>query len=469
MVFIPASSRSSGSFGQLLGLGLGDKGAIVVMGLILGLLLFLYFLPSREGINPSVPPIDREVAHVDAFRPSGQILKRIRDETAADRSVINADAMQHLLKLALNVTPDIAEALNMPEHQIDIDDLRAHPERFRGRYIWFKGQLDHFEPTQTTHPVHGYKIYEGDLRIPRQDGKPPDVVFFYVSKPTEGKIETGDFARIEGYFMKLRDDHLLAKASRGPLLIGKQLKKAYPDWQAIDSLDHAVLERVENPIWKNDEWIHTRDAWRTLPESEDVPLWHLASFASHQAEKLTSEKIAELPYFMDEKMLAEFKHGSRDQGTAVRIKGRFAYSRIVKADVNPIGIDHWSVVWVQLPRLGGKAVPIWITKDIGNKWRRLEDVEAVAYYFRNFHYRSLDERDLFTPLFVAAVIKPVVLPTNPLNSVLGYCFMAIVLLLIVLIFMMYRNTVKQTRKHESELVSRRRRRRSRQLQEASQT
>ena len=439
------------------------------MGLLLGLVLFLYLLPNHEGVNPSVPPIDREIANVEAFQPSRQILKKIRDATTADRSVINADAMQHLLKLALNVTPDIAEALKMPERQIPIDDFRAHPDRFRGHYLWFKGQLTHFEPTQTKHPIHGYKIYEGNLQVPRQDDNPPDVVFFYVSKPVDTELKTGDFVRIEGYFMKLRDDHLLAKAEKGPLLIGRQLKRAHPDWEAVDQLDHSVLERVENPIWKNDEWIHTRDAWVRLSESENIPLWHLASFANHQTSRLTEEERRQVPHFVDEKMLAEFKHGSRDQGTAVRIKGRFAYSRIVKADVNPVGIKYWSVVWVQLPRLGGKAVPVWITKDIGDEWRRLQDVELLAYYFRNFHYRSLNDTERFTPLFVAADIKPVALPTNPLNSVLAYCFMAIVLLLIAVIFKMYRTNVVQTRQHESELVARRRRRRGRQLQEASQT
>ena len=440
------------------------------MGLLLGLVLFLYLLPNHEGMNSSVPPVEREVANVEAFQPSRRILKKVTDATAADRSVINADAIQHLLKLALNVTPDIAEALKMPERQVAIDDLRAHPDRFRGHYLWFKGQLDHFEPTQTKqHPVHGYKIYEGDLRVPRQDRNPPDVVFFYVSKPADTELKTGDFVRIEGYFMKLRDEHLLAKAEKGPLLIGRQLKRAYPDWQAVDQLDHSVLERVENPIWKNDEWIHTRDAWLRLSQSEDIPLWHLASFAMYQTDRLTEEERRRVPYFMDEKMLAEFKHGSRDQGTSVRIKGRFAYSRIVKADVNPVGIDYWSVVWVQLPRLGGKAVPVWITKDIGDKWGRLQDVELLAYYFRNFHYRSLNDTERFTPLFVAADIKLVALPTNPLNSILAYCFLAIVLLLIMVIFTMYRTSVKQTQKHESDLVARRRHRRSRQLQETTQT
>jgi len=301
------------------------------MGLLLGLVLFLYLLPNHEGMNPSVPPIEREVTNVEAFQPSRQILKKVRDATTADRSVINADAMQHLLKLALNVTPDIAEALQMPERQIPIDDLRAHPDRFRGHYLWFKGQLNHFEPTQTKHPIHGYKIYEGDLQVPRRDGT-PDVVFFYVSKPADTDLKAGDFVRIEGYFMKLRDDHLLAKAEKGPLLIGRQLKRAYPDWQAVDQLDHSVLVRVENPIWKNDTWINDRDAWLGLPESENVPLWHLASFAMHQSSRITEEQKRQVPFFVDDKMLAEFKHGSRDQGTLVRIKGRFAYDFIHHED-----------------------------------------------------------------------------------------------------------------------------------------
>jgi hypothetical protein len=451
MVVIPPSRNPA----QLV--SIGDRGRIVIMGLLLGLVLFLFFLPTRTGVNPNLPPINRQPVNVEAFRPDGLTLAKVKDATASDRSVIDADAMQHLLKLALNVTPDIAEALKMPDQQIPVDVLR---------YLWFKGKLDYFEPIQTKHPIHGYKIYEGHLWIPRQDQKPPDAVFFFVSKPAV-EIKAGDFVRIEGYFLKLRDEHLLAKAERGPLLIGSKLKPAHPDWKAIDKLDHSVLARVQNPIWKNETWINDRDAWLGLPESENVPLWHLASYAMHQSSRITEEQKRQVPYFVDDKMLAEFKHGSRDQGTPVRIKGRFAYSRIVKADVNPVGIDHWSVVWVQLPRLGGKSVPVWVTKDIGDTWRRLQDVELLGYYFKNFHYRSLNERELFTPLFVAADIKPITLPTNPLNSVLAYCFMAIVMLLIVVIFVMYRTNVKQTRKHEGELVDRRRRRRNRHMQEAS--
>ena len=146
--------------------------------------------------------------------------------------------------------------------------------------------------------------------------------------------------------------------------------------------------------------------------------------------------------------------------------GRLADSRVFKADVNPIDIEYWTVVWVQLPRLGGKAVPIWITKDIGNKWRSLQDVQLFAYYFKNFHYRTLNDIEKFTPLFVAADMQPVALPTSPLNSLLSYTFMAATLLMMIIVLVMYRTNMKQGRRHEVELVERRRRRRTREMQEA---
>ena len=303
MVFLP-KNRSPGRLTSL-----GERGGILAMGLLLGLVLFLYFLPSHNTVHPSVPVIRRGPANVEAFLPDGQILAAVRDKTASDRSVIHADAIQHLLKRALNVTPDIAEALGMQDQQLPVDVLRGNPDHYRGRYLWYKGKLDYFEPTQTRHPVHGYSIYEGHLRIARQDQKPADVVFFYVSKPAAPQIKVGDFARIEGYFLKLRDEHLLAKAEKGPLLIGSQLKPDYPDWKAVEKLDLGVLGRVENAIWRNETWLHTRDVRLTLPESEDTPLWHLASFAMNQQALITEEEIRRVSFFLDENMLLEFKHG----------------------------------------------------------------------------------------------------------------------------------------------------------------
>ena len=450
---------------------LGDKAKIIAMGLMLGLVGFLYFLPHRRPVNPTSPRVERAVVEVKQFQPDPRILKKVTDATPSDRSVTEPEAMQHLLKLALNMTPDIAAALRMPEHAIPVDSLRQNPQSYRGRYLWYKGKLEYFQEVKTRHPVQGYKIYQGYLRTTAANPEEEEVVFFYVSKPPEEEIGVGDFARIQGYLMKLRDEHLLVKTDKpSPLLIGKMLKPAYPDWKAVDKVDLSILRRAKNATWRNGRWINDEEAWLSLQESESTPLWHLASLARHQLQQLEPQQTS-IPYLLTKNQIDEFKFGARDQGTPVRIKGRFAWSRIFKADTNPAGIDSWSEVWIQLPRLGGMSVPIWIAKDIAEgdkKWRRLQDVELVGYYFKNHHYQTVTDEKRFTPLFVAAGLEAVELPVNPLRSTLGYLFMGAIVLLIWTIFMMFRTNLKETAKHEEELVGRRRRRRGRLLQASEQ-
>ena len=162
---------------------LGDKAKIIAMGLMLGVVGFLYFMPSSQPVNPTSPLVERAEVDVDRFQPDPRILRKVADTTPTDRSVTEPEAMQHLLELALNMTPDIAAALKMPEYQIAVDSLRQNPQSYRGRYLWYKGKLEYFQEVRTKHPVPGYKIYQGYLRTTAAKPEEEEVVFFYVSKP----------------------------------------------------------------------------------------------------------------------------------------------------------------------------------------------------------------------------------------------------------------------------------------------
>ena len=99
---------------------LGDKGRIIAMGVLLGVVSFLYFFPGSGPSNGNLSPIKRVEVAPELFLPSGTELKKVRDTAASDRVVIEPEPLQHLLKLALNMTPDIAQALEMPDQQIPL-------------------------------------------------------------------------------------------------------------------------------------------------------------------------------------------------------------------------------------------------------------------------------------------------------------------------------------------------------------
>ena len=102
MVFIPKNKTPGGLAGLT---GLGDRAKILAMGLVLGLVLFLYFLPNHESVNPSVPRINREPANVEAFRPNKQTLAKVKDSTPS------------------------APATNYKANHLSVDDAMVSPAR----------------------------------------------------------------------------------------------------------------------------------------------------------------------------------------------------------------------------------------------------------------------------------------------------------------------------------------------------
>jgi hypothetical protein len=131
-----------------------------------------------------------------------EIMARARDGTRAERLVTDVEPLEHLLERSLLVTPAVARKLGMPAQPEPISRLRQHPDRYRGKYLWYKGQLELLLPPKPGHPVPGYSLYEGLLRT--ADGEP--VLFAFSVPPAEGLAE-GDWVRMEGFFLKLRDTH----------------------------------------------------------------------------------------------------------------------------------------------------------------------------------------------------------------------------------------------------------------------
>ena len=136
-------------------------------------------------------------------------------------------------------------------------------------------------------------------------------------------------------------------------------------------------------------------------------------------------------------------------------------ARVYRAQLNPAGIEYWSEVWIQLPRLGGLLIPIWIPKDIGS-WKRRESVVADGYFFKNYRYENREESYTQAPLFVAGNLKHLVVQTHPVTRYVGIGFAVLVALMILLFFRMARKSSQETKEHEALLTQRRQRRRQQQ-------
>jgi hypothetical protein len=442
---------------------------VLALGVALGVVLFVVLWPvSKPSVKPppsvtsgrvqiAVPELDRE------------LLATVADATPEQRMMIEPEALSHLLEKSLSVVPTVAEALGRPEQPQAPSILAAAPERFRGSWQWYRGRLAYVSPGKSGHPVEGYRIFEGFLELEGTEG-PGSVVMFRASRLGKD-VRVGDWVRIEGFFLKLRDSLVLPEAQRAPLLVGPEIVKDFEPWPRVESLQPDMFAGLADGIFAKGEGRRARfeivdeqDARDDLESSQSEPLWYLAAHALQFRGGPTDTLLdwREVPAFVKPDQYRALAFGNDvPRGTRFRLLGTFVMSRWFAAPPNPVGIAYWSTVWVQSADLGGKLIPIWVPRKIEN----IEfgaTLEVRAYWFKRLLYEARAEGGslALTPVFVAADLDRFVqLPESSAAIAVKYGFAALVAGVVVLFYLMARGDRQRTELHEAALVERRRKRR----------
>lgn len=447
-----------------MGVVLRERTIVIGLGLILAAVLWVYFLADDQQQGPKLPPPPPRVAvDVTPFKPDPAVLAKIKDAKALDRVSLEAEPWEHLLRRSYNITPNVAEALGLGADQPSIAALRADPARHRGEYMWFRGQLEKFAPDRV-HPMPRATAFFGRLRT--SSGEP---VMFWVSQPLPEGVKLEDpkrnWVRIEGFFMKLQDDVRVGGDDLYdvPLLVGPELRADYPDWNPVDKLDPRILDQVQN-AWKDKEgiWRDTRDWERMLHDSESMPLWHMASFALNRRE----ETLRNTTFFELAEQYRKFRDGEFQPGHEIAIRGQLQDSRWWRAQPNPVGIEYWSEVWVRIPRMGAKIVPIWIPERV--ELPRGTDVQCDGYFFKNYSYAAVSRprpdappgTRVHTPLFVAAGLDRFELEVSLVDSGIAWALAVMGVVVIVAFVMFSRRARRESELSSAQMIERRRLRRT---------
>ncbi len=428
----------------------GEWLRIAVMGFVLAIVVFVVFFyrpsVSTVGQTSAVEQV-WDATPVPELDPA--LVAEIGDDSRARRLQLEDAPLEHLLSKALEVTPSVARKLGMPEHAVPIAELRASPGQYRAQYLWYKGELEYLSNAKP-HPKRGFQRYDGRLRLANDER-----VLFSVATLPQPEPVVGDWVRMEGFFMKLRDTHLPVELDRAPVLVGPELYRAYADWDAVEALDVEVLARVD------DDLEHGFDVSRRLDESQDEPLWHLASYAIHRAGERSSEWWQRIAPFNTKDQFDAIRSGEVPAGTPMRILGTFIQARVQPAEVNPLGIESWTEAWVQIRDLGGKTVPVWLPRRLDASWRRNHSAVVHGYFFKRYSYEALSGDVRWTPLFVAADLERFELRGDALSNPITKSFAALVGAVVLIFFFMARRDRQQRALHEAELAGRRRKRRER--------
>ncbi|MCC6783295.1 MAG: hypothetical protein IT457_10680 [Planctomycetes bacterium] len=436
---------------------------VIAAGALLAIVLFAYLVPSGKQKPPALGFEENQAIQVATPQLDRELLATVSDASAESRMVVEEAALAHLLEKSLGVVPTVAEALGRPEEPLAIDVLRGSPDSFRGAWLWYSGKLGYLSPGKSGHPLDGYKVYEGFLETNDAAGS---IVMFRTSLPSP-ELQVGDWVRIEGFFLKLRDSHVLPEAKQAPLLVGAELIAEPKPWEPVTALDPALLDTIRDGVFEAGEGpdvgfkiVDEQDARADLEASQSDALWHLASFArrASQGPDDTLENWRKEPAFTRAEQMRKVRAGGLARGTRFRVLGSFVMSRWSAANPNPIGVSHWSTVWVTTPDLGGKLLPVWVPQKVTG-FRFGDPVEVRAHYFKRMLYETGQGGMALTPVFVAARLdRYVTLPPSPVTMALKYGFAAAAAGIVVLLYFLNRRDRGQSEETAKHVAERRRKR-----------
>lgn len=352
-----------------------------------------YLLTSVEWSDAPVPDPDPPPAAIAVPTLDSAILGTALDGTREQRLEVEKEPLRHLLQQALDVGPTVAEALGLPDHPVPLEELRADPRRWRGRWLFYEGEVEYLSGPREGHPVAGRSIYEATLRL--QNG---DAAMLTFSLPPAAEVVVGSWARAEGFLLKLRDTTYPTAIDRAPLLVGRELLRDYPKWGPVTELDAALLASVDD-----ESYSLGAPVWRNVEEDQTEALWHLAAYARDTFGARTNAEWHKAGTLNNDRHEA-LRSGKIARGTPMRIFGTLIMRRTLVSPPNPAAIDAWTAAWVQVREYGGGTlVPVWVPKRVAALPERCQ-VEVRGHFYRWSIYSAKDGTDRRAPLFVAADI-----------------------------------------------------------------
>ena len=425
----------------------------VVAGFITACFAYAIWLLNRIEAVEVTPELVLE-KKVTVPELDEDILAQAKDATRRDRLQVEKEPLSHLLAEALDVGPSVAAALRMPAAMVPVPEVRARIEEWRHRWLWYEGELVQLSGPRSGHPVDGYSVFDATVRL--ADGE--SVLATYSLGPpssvgTRAMVSVGDWVRVEGYLLKLRDTTYPETLDAVPMLVGRSIQRDYEDWAPVTELDPAMFDGLDDSsLWPGDL------AWRGVDEDQTEALWHLGAFARDTADQRTLADWRKVEPLSVAEPYDRLVAGEVARGEPMRVFGTLIRRRTIAAPTNPANIRFWTTAWVQASGFGGHLIPVWVPGEVDELPLRAQ-LEVRGFYYRWFVYDSQEGNRYRVPLFVAADLDEFDLKTGERMQTIGLWLGGFALLLLIGLLWGQRRAAKATLAHSRDMDARRRRRR----------
>ncbi len=424
----------------------------VVAGVIVACFAYAFALLNKvEQAEEQVDLVLEKTVTVPSL--DQEVLAMAKDGRRSERLLVEKEPLSHLLAEAIDVGPSVAAALGIPDEMVPVATLRSDMDAWRHRWIWYEGELVRLLGPRPGHPIQGYSIYEATVRL--ADGEHVLATFSVPPRedPARGPVAPGDWVRVEGYLLKLRDTTYPDELEAAPLLVGRTLERDYEDWPPVTELDAAKLQGLADvTFWPGDL------SMRDVEEDQTEALWHLGAFVRDTADQWSLRRWRGVEPLSTGEPYDRLVSDGLPRGEPMRAFGTLIRRRTVAAPANPANIRFWTTAWVQVSGFGGHLVPVWVPGRVGDLPMRAQ-LEVKGFYYRWYVYDSQHGKRYRVPLFVAADLDTFDLDTDETMQSIGGWIGAAGLLLVILLIYSQRRAARSALAHSREMDARRRRRR----------
>jgi len=434
-----------------------ERRRILVM--VVGVLLLAggYFYAQNKGDEygrnsrtdvPAYSEIPTERVVIPEF-DMHEVFEGLQDDTPESRLVLETEALDAVFDYGRLFTPQHYEALD--PRSLDPDTLaaiEAKPGDFRVSAFLARGEVLSLK-TRRRNATRPEEI-TGTLAL--EDG---GYSHFVVLEAPAG-LAVGDFARVDGVFLKLYRSEGPEGWWDGPLLCGA---KATASVARID-LDGPISTDALAEI-QDDNLERTTG----LPETAQ---WQLMARALAEAQGTATDPIdwESVPLLDDQTVSEVFTDGDAHRGKPFRFEVlRNLDGRTKAAGENPLRIDRITTGWIASQTWKGSAHMIHYLSPfdkpvLSTRYGEATYVAGHGFFFKNMSYETHEGNLGRVPVFILAAVDPFI-PADDEQTVLVMWSVlgATVLLVLLLLFLLMRDKQK-ARALQAELVRRRRARRA---------